>query len=111
MDHLTAERFEDHIRAAGFPVEVVKNQGKQAAMKRIEAARRLFPGIWFNESTTAAGRLALGWYHEKKNSLGSGVGPEHDDSSHGADAFGLMCIAHETPKTIRTIKYETRGIV
>jgi phage terminase large subunit len=74
-------------------------------MKRVEAARRLFPSIWFNENTTKAGRRALGWYHEKKNALGAGVGPEHDDSSHGADAFGLMAIAYEAPRTAKKLDY------
>lgn len=112
VDHLTADRFEDHIRAAGFPVEVVKNQGKAAAMKRVEAARRLFPSIWFNEATTEPGRDALGWYHERKDeNRNVGLGPEHDWSSHGADAFGLMCIAHEEPKVARKITYSNKGIV
>jgi hypothetical protein len=34
-------------------------------MMRIEAARRVFPRCWFNESTTEAGRDALGYYHER----------------------------------------------
>jgi phage terminase large subunit len=112
VDHLTADKFEDHIRAAGFSVEVVKNQGKQAAMKRVEAARRLFPSIWFNDKPTQGGRRALGWYHEKKDEARNiGLGPEHDWASHGADAFGLMCIAHETPKQAKQIVYKSRGIV
>jgi phage terminase large subunit len=91
---------------------VVKNQGKQAAMKRVEASRRLFPSIRFNEATTEGGRDALGWYHERKDeNRDIGLGPEHDWSSHGADAFGLMCIAHEEPKKAQTIKYSARGIV
>jgi phage terminase large subunit len=112
VDHLTADRFEDHIKAAGFRTQVVKNQGKQAAMKRVEAARRLFPSIRFNEKTTEAGRDALGWYHEKRDEERSvGLGPEHDWSSHGADAFGLMCMAYEAPKASREIVYSSRGIV
>lgn len=112
VDHLTADRFEDHIKSAGFRTEVVKNQGKQAAMKRVEAARRLFPSIWFNEATTEAGREALGWYHEKKDEdRDIGLGPEHDWSSHGADAFGLMCIAHEAPRVKRELKQDTRWVV
>jgi phage terminase large subunit len=111
-DHLTAEKFEDHIRAAGFRVSVVKNQGKQAAMKRVEAARRLFPSISFNAETTDGGRKALGWYHEKKDEQRNiGLGPEHDWSSHEADAFGLMCIAHEEPKQKQQIRYSSKGIV
>lgn len=99
VDHLTADKFCDHIRDAGFRTQTVKNQGKGAAMKRVEAARRLFPSVWFNEETTHGGRRALGWYHEKRHEKrGIGLGPEHDWSSHGADAFGLMCIAYEEPQ-------------
>jgi phage terminase large subunit len=112
VDHLTADRFEDHIKAAGFRVEVVKNQGKQAAMKRVEAARRMFPAVWFNEKTTEGGRDALGWYHEKKDEQRNiGLGPEHDWASHGADAFGLMCIAYEAPKAKRQLKIDTGWVV
>lgn len=102
VDHLTADRFEDHIRSAGFRVQTIKNQGKQAAMKRVEASRRMFPSIWFNAATTEAGRDALGHYHERKDEhRGVGLGPEHDWSSHGADAFGLMCCAYEEPREKR----------
>jgi phage terminase large subunit len=85
---------------ASFEVKVVPNQGKGAAKMRIEAARRLFPSIWFNAATTEAGREALGWYHEKRSddARNIGLGPEHDWSSHGADAFGLMCVAYEEPQ-------------
>jgi phage terminase large subunit len=101
-DHLTADKFADHIASAGFRTETVKNQGKGAAMKRVEAARRLFPSIWFNAETTEAGREALGWYHEKRDDKREiGLGPEHDWASHGADAFGLMCVAYEAPKEAR----------
>jgi phage terminase large subunit len=90
--------YESALKEAGFEVTVVPNQGKGAAAMRIEAARRLFPSIWFNEETTQAGIDALGWYHEKKDDARNiGLGPEHDWSSHGADAFGLMCVVYETP--------------
>ena len=99
---VTGKRYEDHVRDAGFEVQVIKNQGKGAAMMRIESARRLFPRIWFHEATTEAGRDALGWYHEKKDETRSvGLGPEHDWSSHAADAFGLMCLAYEEPERAR----------
>ncbi len=98
-NNVTGKRYEDHVCEAGFDVEVVKNQGKGAAMMRIESVRRLFPQIWFNEATTEAGRDALGFYHERKDAdRDVGLGPEHDWSSHAADAFGLMCIHYEEPK-------------
>ncbi len=91
--------YESALTDAQFDVLVIPNQGKGAASMRIESARRLFPSIWFNESTTEPGRDALGWYHEKKSDdeRNIGLGPAHDWSSHGADAFGLMCVAYEEP--------------
>ena len=91
--------WETALSDAGFDVEVVPNQGAGAAKMRIEAARRLFPSMWFNEETTQGGRDALGWYHEKKDEQrGIGLGPEHDWSSHSSDAFGLMAIHYEAPR-------------
>ncbi len=70
-----------------------------AAAMRIEAVRRLLPKCWFNEATTEAGRDALGFYHEKRDDSRSvGLGPEHDWSSHAADAFGLMWVTYEVPR-------------
>ncbi|WP_240320772.1 phage terminase large subunit [Sphingomonas crusticola] len=104
--------YESALRAAGYRVTVVANQGKGAASARIEAARRLMPSVWFDADTTAGGRDALGWYHEKKDDVrGIGLGPAHDWSSHGADAFGLMCMAYEAPMAKRRITYSNRGIV
>jgi phage terminase large subunit len=91
--------YESALKAAEFEVKVIPNQGKGAAAMRIESARRLFPSIWFNASKTEAGRDALGWYHERKSDddRNIGLGPNHDWSSHGADAFGLMCVSYEQP--------------
>lgn len=88
--------YESAIKDAGYDVTVVPNQGKGAASARIEAGRRWFPSMWFNEETTAGGLEALGWYHEKKDDVrGIGLGPDHDWSSHGADSFGLMAVCAE----------------
>lgn len=105
--------YETALHQAGYNVTVVKNQGAGAAKARIEAGRRLFPSIWFNEQTTQAGIDALGWYHEKKDEERNiGLGPEHDWASHGADSFGLMCIAYEEPKTRdKPIVYPPNGVI
>ena len=106
--------FESAFRSAGFKTEVIPNQGRGAARARIEAARRLFPSVWFNNETTEAGRDALGWYHEKKSEdvRDVGLGPEHDWASHGSDAFGLMAVAYEMPRgRPQKLKYERLGIV
>lgn len=93
------------LRAAGYTVTVVPNQGKGAAMARIEAARRLFPSMWFNAPTTQAGIDAIGWYHEKKDEIRQiGLGPNHDWSSHGADSFGLGAVIYEEPQVAAKAK-------
>jgi len=85
--------YESALRSAEFEVRVVPNMGTGAANQRIEAVRRLFPSIWFNEVTTEPGRDALGWYHAKQDEKrGIDLGPDHDWASHGADAFGLMAV-------------------
>lgn len=90
--------YESALKEAGYEVTVIPNQGKGAAKARIEAGRRMFPAIWFHEPKCAPGIDALGWYHEKKDEVRNiGLGPEHDWASHGADAFGLMCVAYEEP--------------
>lgn len=94
--------FASALRQAGFEVKVIPNMGTGAANARIEAVRRLFPAIYFNEATTEAGRDALGWYHEKRDETRSiGLGPAHDWASHGADAFGLMAVDKATQKKAR----------
>ena len=46
-------------------------------------------GLQFDEQMKV-----IGWYHEKRDDeRGIGLGPEHDWSSHGADAFGLIAVA------------------
>lgn len=101
--------YEGALRQAGFAVEVVPNQGKGAATQRIEAARRHFPRCWFDNKCDA-GLQALGWYHEKKDDARQiGLGPEHDWSSHGSDAFGLLCVHYTEPTQRRPHRGRTAG--
>lgn len=100
-NNITGKRYVDHWRDAGFNcVDPAPNAGSGAAMQRIEATRRLFPRIWFDEGKTEDGRAALGWYHARHDEeRGTDLGPEHDWSSHGADAFGQMCLEYEEPSS------------
>jgi len=114
-NNITGKRYEDHLRDAEFEVIVIPNQGKGAAAMRIEAARRLLPQCSFDEVKTEAGRDALGYYHERKDETRNiGLGPDHDWSSHAADAFGLMCVAYEDPGRTkafsRKINYPKAGV-
>jgi phage terminase large subunit len=108
-DRIHDVSFESSFKSVGYDVETIPNQGKGAAKARIEEGRRLFPSIWFDEEKCEAGLEALGWYHEKKDDVRNiGLGPEHDWASHGADAFGLMCVAHKPPRArIKPIEFET----
>ena len=88
--------YESAFKKAGYEVVVVPNQGKGAANKRIEALRNNFNAFWFDDQKTDAGLAALGWYHEKwDENRNIGLGPEHDWSSHSADAAGLEAIVYE----------------
>jgi phage terminase large subunit len=107
-DKVFAVSYESELRKAGFEVRVIPNMGQGAAMTRVEAARRLFPSVWFNDTpvkdarkgddaealdATEAGRDALGWYHEKRDEKRNiGFGPNHDWASHGADSFGMLAV-------------------
>jgi phage terminase large subunit len=94
---VTGLTYARHLYDAGFNVEdPIPNQGTGAAAMRIEAVRRILPRCWFDEKKTEAGRDALGFYHERKDEIRNvGLGPDHDWSSHAADAFGLMAIVYE----------------
>lgn len=108
QDKVIDVSYRSAFEAAGYTVEVVPNQGKGAAMMRVERARNLFSRIWFNEATTQSGIDAIGWYHEKKDEArGVGLGPDHDWASHSADAFGLMCIVYQEPQASQPLNYPT----
>lgn len=86
--------YEGALKVAGFHCIVIPNQGAGAAMRRIEAARRLFPQMWFDEELCEAGIEAISFYHEKRDEERAvGLGAAHDWASHGADAFGLIAVA------------------
>lgn len=89
--------WESALRDAGFRARSLPSP-PGAAMMRIEAARRLFSRMYFDIDRTKAGRAALAAYHEKRDEKRNvGLGPNHDWSSHGADAFGLGCLAYGEP--------------
>ncbi len=117
-DNPTGMDFQAQLDQAGFGTEKVHSP-PGIVMQRINTTRKLFPRIWFNKRKTEALRSALGWYHEKldENRAGGvavegfGLGPEHDWSSHAADAFGLMCIRYEPPRESIEIEIENYGFV
>ena len=110
-NNISGKRYIDHWIEAGFECATpIKNSGAGAAMMRIEAARRIFPRCWFNDKATEAGRDSLGYYHERKDvNRNIGLGPEHDWSSHAADAFGYLSISYEEPPAAKSEKRGRQG--
>lgn len=99
-ERMTTTTYESALKEAGFRVTVIPNQGTGAAAQRIEATRLRFPRMYFHAETTEPGRKALAWYHEKWDEKRNiGLGPNHDWSSHAADAIGLMSITYQEPST------------
>tara|TARA_Y100000310_G_scaffold345726_1_gene468887 strand:- start:7965 stop:9242 length:1278 start_codon:yes stop_codon:yes gene_type:complete len=110
-DRVNNVSYESAFCRAAYKVEVVPNQGTGAAKKRIDEVRRLFPSIYINENTCSAGLIALGAYHEKwDDKRDVGLGPEHDWSSHSADAFGLMCVAYRPAKKWGSLNYQRQSV-
>ena len=109
-DKVHSVSYESALRDALFEVKVIPNQGKGAAKKRIEEARRLFSRMWFDEKTEA-GRDALAWYHEKRDEERDiGLGPNHDWASHGADAFGLLAVDYSEPTEFKMTNTRTKAL-
>ena len=81
------------LRQAGFSVEVIPNQGRGAAMARIYALRGIFGRCRFDEAGCTVGLDTLRVYHEKFDDVRNiGLGPNHDFSSHCADAAGAVAV-------------------
>lgn len=98
------------FRKAGYTVEVVPNQGRGAAKARIEKARNEFFRMSFDKTKCADGLKRIGRYRSKKDrATGQDLGPDHNDDSHGADAFGLSAVAYQEPTTYQEYEPENFG--
>ncbi len=68
----------------------------------IDAARNLLPMMWFDKQKTERGLNALKSYHkywDEENKIYSSR-PEHDWSSHGADAFRGLAVSYNPSRGI-----------
>jgi hypothetical protein len=93
-----AKRFDEIVVDAGFEVDVILNQGSGAAMVHIEARGASFRAAGSTRKPQKPVVRRFGYYHERKDEARNiGLGPEHDRSSHGCDAFGLMAVVYEEP--------------
>lgn len=109
--HLSAGgvSVEEQFRDFGFPVEIVGSKpitDRGFTADRINAVRRILPLCFFDANNTNLGVKALQsyvrkWDEERKVFSDR---PEHDWSSHGCDAFGLMAIDQERQRLARAPK-------
>lgn len=82
---------EEQLRQLGAPVRIVP---RLSVFDGINAARLLFPRAWMDATKCAEGLRCLEGYHYAVNKDGQRANtPEHDWSSHGADAFRYLAVA------------------
>lgn len=112
-DRVIDVSYKSAFESAGWMVEVIPNQGPGAAKNRIERVRQLGPKMKFDEHRCEPLLERLAWYHEKLDeNKRFGLGPDHDWSSHGADAEGLLAICWEPPETTDDdFEYEFEGVI
>lgn len=107
-DNPTGASYLDQAIAAGFDAEIVMSGNKGAPMQRIDATRKMFPQIRISEEKCKVGLRGLAAYRANWNEkLDEGMGPLHDEASHSADAFGLMCLNYEPPRKMEEFDYDT----
>jgi len=91
-----AKTWLNHWENADFDGECIPNQGPGAALDRVTSTRILFHLMDFDEPRTEAGVEAISFYHEKIDEEREiGLGPDHDWSSHAADAFGAIGVVYD----------------
>ena len=89
---------EGQMRAAGMPVRVVPNELSVA--DGINAARTVFPTLYFDEVKTQDGWQGLSHYQYEVDSVTNQFSkkPLHNWASHPADAFRTFAVAQKEPK-------------
>lgn len=83
-------------RGLGIPFQVAPNLSVEDG---IEAARNILSRCWFDQTKCQRGLNALKSYHkewDEKNKVYR-THPEHDWSSHAADAFRIFAVANRRP--------------
>jgi len=93
----TGKSIEDQMREAGRKVQIVP---QLSIADGINAARTLFPRVWFDAERCADGLQYLRRYrYGIVQTLGTPTRePLHDDASHAADAFRYLSVALKPPK-------------
>jgi len=101
---LASERtIAQQMRAAGFTVKITP---KTSVANGINAARTMFPNMWFDADKCADGLNHLRRYrYDVDPETGQfSKEPLHDDASHAADAFRYLAVALREKKASATMK-------
>ncbi len=104
---LVSERtIEQQVRAA-FPGNSVSIVPKTSVAERINAARTIFNRCVFDAENTSEGLNVLArWKYRVHPDTGQwSKEPEHDDNSHGGDAFTYMAVSATVAKKAAKIDY------
>ena len=88
--------IDDIVRAAGYKTQIMP---RVPIVDSINAARTIFPNIWFDREKCAEGLACLRHYrYEVDPETGQfSRNPLHDQYSHGADAFRYIALMIKEP--------------
>lgn len=98
---LSGKNVEQTVRGLGFKVKIVD---KLRIEQGIQAARTLFPSLWFDEGRCSDGLTALRKYRYDvdPNTGAFSKSPLHDENSHAADAFRYLAVGYSPPRQKHT---------
>lgn len=95
--------IEEIVRSAGYKTQIMP---RVPVMDSINAARTMFPNMWFDRENCADGLNCLRHYRfEVDPDTGQfSKTPVHDQYSHGADAFRYISLMIREPAKVRKPK-------
>ena len=94
---LSGKNVEQTFKGLGFKTKIVE---KLRVAQGIQAARTLFPSLWFDAGRCSDGLQALKKYrYDVDPDTGKfSKEPLHDENSHAADAFRYLAVGYQPPK-------------
>ena len=100
--------IEDIVRSAGFKTSIMP---RVPVVDSINAARTIFPNLWFDRENCADGLNCLRHYrYEVDAETGQfGKSPLHDQYSHGADAFRYIALMIKEPTSRKKQRLVAEG--
>lgn len=108
----TGKSAKEMMEALGWTVQITPEIGVENG---IQAARMLFPRVYFDQDNSTRLIECLRRYRRHINQTTKEAGaPLHDEFSHGADAFRYLAVNAESMTNSEgwdSLSYGTRGIV